>query len=242
MGARGGARAEAGDESLADRVTDAIRRAIVDGRLPAGSRVTEARLADAHDVSRVPVREALRRLEAEGFVVVSPNRGATVASMSATEARNLLEVRRVLEALVARTAAQRRSEEDVAALRVTLDDGRAALAAGDSERVVELNTRLHTQIVEASGNRVAGDLLRQLRRKIEWLYSRRLSDRGEDSWREHANIIDAIADRDVAGAQALLEAHIHNAQRALELTHPADAVIDAGAQVAPAARAGGHAS
>lgn len=206
------------DLSLADQVTEAVRRSIIEGRLPAGTRLTEVRLAADHETSRVPVREALRRLEIEGFVTVAKNRGATVSRLTANEARSLLDVRGVLETLVAQSAAERRTDEDIQRLRQVLEAGRAALAKGRTEELIELNTRFHRLLVEASGNMVAGDLLGQLRRKIEWLYSRRLGDRAEDSWREHEAILEAVADGDSAGAGLLIGAHIHNAQRALQLT------------------------
>src|SRR5438132_168615 len=109
------------DRLLRDVITDRLREQIVTGALPAGTRILEERLAEEQGVSRVPVREALQRLEREGYLVLQPRRGATVASPSPSRALELMVVRRQLEALAARLAANRRGGDLAGELQRLVD-------------------------------------------------------------------------------------------------------------------------
>lgn len=138
-----------------DHVYAEIRRGIVEGRHAPGSRLVEQRLAAELDVSRTPVREALRRLEAEGLVVVERHRGAQVRGLSAEEVADLYDVRARLEAYAAELAAARRTDADVAALD-------AAVAAFDAavERVRRQGARVeHVRALDAANGAFHGALL-----------------------------------------------------------------------------------
>src|SRR3954469_2797544 len=134
--------------ALREQVLAELRRRIVDGDYAQGERLTETRLADDFGVSRNPVREALRVVEAEGFVQILPRRGAVVATIDQTAVRDLFAVREQLETLAAGLAAERASEADIARLRQLCDDARAATEAQDFGRVAELNSDFHRAVIE----------------------------------------------------------------------------------------------
>src|SRR5918995_1666207 len=114
---------------LARAVVDALRAGIIEGDYAQGERLVEEEIAARFDVSRNPIREALRTLSIEGFVVIEPRRGARVASIDAVRARELFELRAPLEGLVAGLAAQRRTADDVDRLRAVVAAGHAAAHA-----------------------------------------------------------------------------------------------------------------
>lgn len=220
-------------------LVDALRREIVDGRLVPGTRITEASVARRHGVSRVPVREALRALEAEGFVVSTPNVGSRVAAIPVDEADDLFAVREALEISTARRAALRARElfgepsppEDWWRTRrelgQLLDDGDEAVEAGDLDRLVELNDRFHVGVARLSGSATLGTLLRQLSNKIEWLYALDTFSRGKRLWPDHRRILAAIDAGDEAAAAELMGWHVRESRIGfLARTEPADLVAD----------------
>ncbi|MGB8651317.1 MAG: GntR family transcriptional regulator [Mycobacteriales bacterium] len=141
-----------------DHVYDEIRRAVVEGRYAPGMRLVEQRLAEEFEVSRTPVREALRRLESEGLVVVERHRGAEVRRLTAAEIADLYDVRSRLEAYAAELAAERGTEADVAALDVAaegFDSAVAAIRDGGHDLVLvrrldEANSAFHGALLDAS--------------------------------------------------------------------------------------------
>jgi DNA-binding GntR family transcriptional regulator len=133
-------------------VTDELRRSIVTRKFAHGERLTEEVLAAAYGVSRVPIREALRSLEVEGFIRIEPCTGTIVATLSDQEALDLLEVRLAVEELACRRAASRRTERDLEELRGVVLAARKAIATGDKERILELNSQFHLLLAAASGN------------------------------------------------------------------------------------------
>lgn len=191
-----------------------VQRRIVDGRLQQGERIYEEQLAHELDVSRNPVREALQALEAEGFVELEPRRGARVAVISAARANDLFEMREALEGMVARLAAQRRSPEQLVELQRVVAAGAAAAAAGDLTVLPGLNTELHRLLGESAHNSMLAETVERKSQLIEWVYTRRITQRGTMSWSEHRRIVEAIAasDADLAFAEAC--SHISNARQA----------------------------
>ncbi|MFE2930758.1 GntR family transcriptional regulator [Streptomyces sp. NPDC059278] len=195
----------------AHSVCTAIRDDIVSGVFERGSRLTEELLARRYGVSRVPVREALRTLESEGFVVTRRHAGACVAEPTELEAADLLEVRTLLEPLGAARAAQRRTEAHLKVLRglVRLGQDRARRGEGDDLR--SLGGWFHETLAQASGSPGLIALLTQLRHKIDWMYAVEPPARPVDSWAEHGAIVDAVARGDAERARVLAA---HHAERA----------------------------
>jgi DNA-binding GntR family transcriptional regulator len=199
---------------LVEVVAAELRRLIVTGHWPQGQRLVEAKVAEQLGVSRNPVREALRTLEADGFVELEPRRGARVAVLAADEVLHLLEVRGALEELAAGLAARRRTPAQVAELTDLVAKGRAVAESGDLADLPALNTRFHQLLTEASGNPQLDLVIGPLRDRIQWVYSARVRERAPASWAEHAAIAAAIADGDEARARELAGAHIATATAA----------------------------
>ena len=195
-------------------VRDEIRRRIISGALPQGDRILEDQLAQDLGVSRNPIREALQTLVREGFVEIEPRRGARVMVLSDDRAAELFEVREPLEGLVAGLAAERHTADQLGALCDVIDGGRAALASGDLSLLPPLNTRFHHLLVETAANSLLADVLDGLTHVIEWMYTRRVRERGLWSWDEHTAIAACIAARDHDGARSLACEHIRNARDA----------------------------
>jgi DNA-binding GntR family transcriptional regulator len=192
-------------QPLRDGVVDQLRQAIVAGRFAPGERLFEDQIADELEVSRNPVREALQALAREGFVELEPRRGARVATISRTRVEELFELRESLEGLVARLAAVRRTDAQLAELESLVATGTVAAEEGRLGELPDLNTRFHELLAEQ---------LHGLRYLIEWVYARRIRERSARSWFEHVGIVEALAARDEQLAFARACAHIANARAA----------------------------
>lgn len=191
-------------------VLDELRDDIISGIYQPGDRLVEEEIAARFDVSRNPIREALHTLSAEGFVVVEPRRGARVASVTAQQARDLFELRAPLEGVVARLAASRRSDRDVERLRHLVDRGTSA----ELDELPALNTQFHGALAGAAGNELLTGTLGRLSDIIRWIYAARIRERSQQSWIEHAGIVEAVAAGDAALAERLGTEHIAKASAA----------------------------
>lgn len=199
---------------LRHAVLEEIRRRITDGRYQQGSRLFEDQIAAELGVSRNPVREALQALESEGFVELEPRRGARVSVVTAARATELFEVRGALEGLMARLAAERRSDDDVHALKAIVDEGRRAVSDGDTTALPGLNTRFHEHLGAVAGNDLLNHTIQQLSHIIQWVYAGSATRRASDSWTEHSAIVDAIASGDAARAELAAATHVAHARDA----------------------------
>ncbi|WP_328902783.1 GntR family transcriptional regulator [Streptomyces sp. NBC_00441] len=187
----------------AHSVCTAIRDDIVSGVFERGSRLTEEVLARRYGVSRVPVREALRTLESEGFVVTRRHAGACVAEPTEQEAADLLEVRMLLEPLSAARAAQRRTDAHLKVLRGLVRLGQERARRGEGEDLRSLAGWFHETLAQASGSPGLIALLTQLRHKIAWMYAVEQPARPAEAWAEHGALVDAVARGDAERARAL---------------------------------------
>jgi len=197
--------------ALRDQVLAELRQRIVNGEYPPGQRLTEERLALDFGFSRNPVREALRVVEAEGFVTMTPRRGAVVATPDAETIGDLFAVRVSLEATAARIAAARASAMDVADLRSLLDAARRATDDADFSRVAQLNNDFHMRVIAISGNRWLGSISSALYLHVHWIFRLGAADRAPHSWVEHIRIVAAIEAGDTDRAEAEARAHLHAA-------------------------------
>ena len=195
-------------------LNDLVREAIVVGGYAPGERLTEERLAADFGVSRSPVREALRSLASEGFVRTGHYAGTFVAELGEHEVEDLLEIRRAIESLAARRAAERRTDEQLDAMADTIEDARKALVDEDFGALVALNSRFHTALAAASGNTILMPLLEQLRAKIAWVYAADVRARAHDSWEEHADLLDAVRAGEGDRAAAVALDHVASATAA----------------------------
>lgn len=197
-----------GDEAYRHLI-DEIRR----GELLPGARLRETDLAMRLGISRTPVREAIRQLEADGLVVHLPRQGATIRSLDYAEIAELYEMRAVLEGTAARLAARSASETEIAELSA-LNEEFAAAANGEAS--YELNRQFHLMLLNAAKNRFLVKSTNALRKTMLILGTSTLTDqeRAEAAANEHQQIIDAVAARDGEQAEACMRQHIEAAHRA----------------------------
>ncbi|MFD0318358.1 GntR family transcriptional regulator [Streptomyces flavalbus] len=198
---------------LRDRVYEALLELITTRALQPGQHLVESELAGHLGVSRQPVREALQRLNTEGWVDLRPAQGAFVHEPTEEEADQLLTVRTLLEAEAARLAAANATEDGVGALEALLQEGLKAVAADDVDAAVALNARFHAKVMELAGNAVLAELAAQVDRRVRWYYTPVARQRGHQSWVEHRDLIHAIQDGDEQRATRLMREHTEHTRR-----------------------------
>lgn len=197
---------------LRDVVFNTLRQAILRGELAPGERLMEIQLADRLGVSRTPIREAIRKLELEGLVLMIPRKGAEVARISAKSLRDVLEVRRSLEELASELACQRMSEEQIQELEDAKRAFDQAVEEGDIMKIAETDEKFHDVIFNGTGNARLVQILNNLR---EQMYRYRLEYIKEEDKRqiimiEHSKILKAIKARHVTEAKEAMREHIDN--------------------------------
>ncbi|MZD06064.1 FCD domain-containing protein [Streptomyces sp. SID5785] len=192
---------------LRERVYEALLELITTRALQPGQHLVESELAGHLGVSRQPVREALQRLNTEGWVDLRPAQGAFVHEPTEAEADQLLTVRTLLEAEAARLAAANAGKTGITALEELCARGEQAVADGDVDQVVAVNAAFHAKVMELAGNVVLAELAGQVDRRVRWYYQPVARQRGRQSWIEHRELIAAISARDEARATAVMRAH-----------------------------------
>lgn len=187
-----------------------LREAILRGDLPMGARVNELELARAWQVSRTPIRDALRRLEAEGLVQALPGRGVMVPVLSLADLDELYELREVLESRAARRAAQRATPEFHARLNALIRAFGAALKREDHDAMLSLDLEIHAAVAEMSGNGRLDQVLRTVRGQIHAVRLRtfRVRGRAAKSLKEMARLVAAMRVRDGRRAEDAMREHI----------------------------------
>lgn len=200
------------------RIVDAITEAIVERRLMPGTKLAEQKLADIFAVSRTVVRQALNQLSRDRLVTLTPSRGAFVATPSVEEARQVFEVRRLLETAMVRQLCSTLTAAQVAHLRQHLRHEREAVLRTDVPGRTRLLADFHIVLARTLGNEVLAELLADLLSRcslIALMYQSAHS--AEHSFEEHVAIVDALARRDSRAAQRLMEGHLQNVERNLRL-------------------------
>ncbi|WP_026893570.1 GntR family transcriptional regulator [Clostridiisalibacter paucivorans] len=199
---------------LREIVFQYLREAIIDGALKPGERLMEVQLGEKLGVSRTPVREAIRKLELEGLVVMEPRKGAYVADVSLNDLLNVLEIRSVLEGLAASLASKRITEQELAILKSKLYEFNESLARKNKKEIIEKDIELHDIIFKASRNKRLISLVDSLREQVH-RFRIRYINRFNSSNRlgeEHRDIIEAISQGDSEKAKEYAEKHIKSAQ------------------------------
>ena len=199
--------------SRADQVRDSILHAIRSGRYQPGDRIRETEVADWLKVSRTPVREALRRLEADGLLSFESWRGVIVAQLDRQQVGELYAMREVLEGAAARMAARHIDDAEIELLQLLLEQ--MDEARSDSERLAELNRKFHQTIYAAAHNQYLMQTLGQLENALALLRGTTFAVDGRpaSAAAEHRAIVEAIAARNPDDAEQLARAHIAAAQR-----------------------------
>ncbi|MGH2774954.1 MAG: GntR family transcriptional regulator [Actinomycetota bacterium] len=202
---------------LRQQVYETLEELIIYGLLTPGQHLVEADLAKRLGVSRIPVREALQLLHSNGWVELRQRQGAFVHRPTLQEVDEVFRVRTLLEVESARIAATNATKESVRQLRRTTKAGAKALAAGDEQALVRLNSEFHAQITALAQNRVLAEMIGRLDKRIRWYFSSVARTRGEDSWKEHEVLIDALESGDVQEAAEVMRMHAELTQAAFHL-------------------------
>jgi DNA-binding GntR family transcriptional regulator len=202
---------------LREVVFESLREAIIQGILRPGERMMELQLADELGVSRTPVREAIRKLELEGFVVMVPRKGAYVAGITDKDIIDVFEVRAALESLAAGLAAQRITEEEMEKLERSMVQISEIATSADIHALVHEDTQFHEIIYRASRNQRLTLILTNLQDVIQRFRLTTLSRPGRtrEALEEHRQLVEAISERNAELAQRLAWEHIENAENSL---------------------------
>ncbi|WP_349742197.1 GntR family transcriptional regulator [Roseateles cavernae] len=201
-----------------DRIADSITQAIVERRLMPGTKLAEQQIADIFQVSRTLVRQALNQLSRDRLVTLEPARGAFVAQPSVEEARQVFEVRKMLEAAMIGQLAVTITKAQIAQLRAHLKAEREAVAHTDVSGRTRLLADFHVILARMQGNEVLAQLLTDLLSRsslIALMYQS--SHSAAESQAEHEAIVDALERGDKKAALKLLEAHLGNVEANLRL-------------------------
>ncbi len=202
---------------LRDVVFNTLRKAILTGELKPGQRLMEIHLAKRLGVSRTPIREAIRKLELEGLVTMIPRRGAEVAQITEKSLKDVLEVRRALDALCAELACGRIAEEDKGRLAVACEEFEKATKTKDATIIAKADVALHDIIVEATGNQRLVQLVNNL---AEQMYRYRFEYIKDESQHEklieeHRMIYESIMEGNSAAAAEAAKVHIDNQEKSI---------------------------
>jgi len=197
---------------LRDVVFNTLRQAILRGELKPGERLMEIQLANKLGVSRTPIREAIRKLELEGLVLMIPRRGAEVAEITEKSLRDVLEVRSALEELAVDLACDRITGEDVDKLREAAQEFKEVSKSADVTALAEADVKFHDIIYFATENQRLIQLLYNLR---EQMYRYRVEYLKREEvyatlFAEHEHIIECIVQRDEVAAKQAISTHIDN--------------------------------
>jgi DNA-binding GntR family transcriptional regulator len=187
-----------------------LRDALLKGQIEMGARINEVEIASAWGVSRTPIRDAIRRLEAEGLLRASPRRGVVVPVVSLGEMDELYEMREILEGRAARRAALRATRDDDDRLNALIRQFGAAVKAGDLDAVLDIDLGIHAGIAEASGAMHIQKAIESVAQQIHVVRARGLLLRGRaaKSLREMAKLVASIRARDAVRAERAMQEHI----------------------------------
>lgn len=194
---------------LRQQVVDALRRAIIEGRLAPGARLVERELTEMMQVSRTVIREALRQLESEGLIAIIPNKGPVVRALTQAEAKDLYQIRAVLEGLAARLFTEHASDAQLKRLAEALEVVVQAYAGGDAQQVLETKNRFYDVLFEGAGSETLSSMLSSLHARIwRWRalglsHPGRSTQRSKESVRNLRTMLAAIRKRDADAAERI---------------------------------------
>ena len=199
---------------LRDRVYETLEEMIIYGTLAPGEHLVEAEIAKQLGVSRIPVREGLQLLARDGWIDLRPRQGAFVHQPEMREVDDVFTVRTLLEVESTRLAASKASGDSISALRKIQQTGSDALDRGDERELVMLNSQFHALITRMGENQVLAELIARLDKRIRWFFAPVVKSRGSSSWKEHLEIVEAIAAGDPHRASEAMRAHAEKTRSA----------------------------
>jgi len=204
-----------GRKSLGQHVFENLKQAIIRGEVPPGDRLVESRLADALDISRTPVREAIHKLEREGLLRKLPKGGFAVMNLSREDIEETFGIRCVLESYAARLAAENYNEEELLPLEEKIREFQKCLDKGQLDELPRINTEFHSLFYALSRSPKLIKMINDLRDQIFRFRKILLK---KDKWAEvsnddHRKILEAIRERDVNRVERVVKQHIARGQR-----------------------------
>ena len=217
------------DNEIYERMVSAI----LDHKLPPGTKLVEDKLATAFGVSRTRIRPVLVRLANEQVVTLTPNRGASVAQPTVEEAREVFEVRRMIEPTLVERFIAIAQATDIARLSDCITAEEEAREAGDMRRAIRQAGDFHLHIAQAAGHQTLGRILRELVSRTSLILMTYSADHGKEreeatacGCREHKALLDAIRLPDPVEAPRLMRQHLERLESQLQFTQPAEEVLD----------------
>jgi len=179
---------------LSEDIADSIKTAIIKGKFKPGEKISEGELAESMGISRTPLREAFRKLENEGFILIIPRKGAVVADIDAEEAIDLYEIKSTLEGLAARLAAASMKEKDIGKLEKINEELKELIDKNDLESFYRVHTRFHEGFVKLCGNKRLIQMISNLNDHFNrfGIISLTLPGQFEKAINQHAEIIEAF--------------------------------------------------
>ena len=200
---------------LRDVVFNTLRQAIITGEFAPGERLMEISLANRLGVSRTPVREAIRKLELEGLVIMIPRKGAQVAKITEKNLRDVIEIRTVLEEFATVLACERIIQDGISELRQAHEDFVLAVEKGDLLDIVDKDEIFHNTIFGATNNDRLITIINNLREQFYRYRMEYVKDIRQRSnlVEEHRKLLDAISNRDSVRAKELMRTHLLNQQQ-----------------------------
>lgn len=211
--------------TASDHVADALRQAIISGQFEDGEELNQVELSQHFKVSRVPIREALRRLQAEGLVSAEAHRRAAVIGFNSARIAEVFEVRALLESFMLEDAAKALTKADLAALIELCD---AMDATEDHAEWLQLNHDFHRALLAPSGSQVAITLVEQISTQVErYLHRSGGVHRPKEAGREHRQIVNALRRGDITRAREILRRHILKTSEQVRATLPPEPAREA---------------
>lgn len=204
-------------QPLREVVCETLRDAIRTGVLKPGERLMEIQLAEELGVSRTPVREAIRKLELEGYVIMMPRRGTYVANLSIRDVNEVFEIRTSLDSLASGLAAERITSEELERLERMLVLIGEYIEENDMDKIVETDTEFHDLLYQASRNTRLVGIIYNLREQLTRFRTTSMAYPGrlKETLEEHTRIVEAIAQGNVKLAQKAAEAHMEKSEHTL---------------------------
>ncbi len=204
-------------QPLREVVFEHLRNSILNADLKPGERLMEVQLAEQLGVSRTPIREAIRKLELEGLVVMVARKGAYVADVSVKDILDVLEVRNVLEGLAAALCAERITDEELENLKLISDNFKKYLEEDDTEGMVEMDMQFHDQIIQSTRNAKLIQISQGLQEQVHRFRITYFEEFGKDEGvlKEHKSILEAIVNKDTVSAQRVAQQHVDTLKQSI---------------------------
>ncbi len=202
--------------TLRERIVDSIKEAVIKGDLKPGERVPEPDIAKKFGISRTPIREAFRQLETEGFITVTPRKGAIVSPITDKDVRDFYAIKSVLEGYAAKAACSKLTEKDMQKMESLNEQMIRCAEKNDAKTFSKIDNQFHDVFLKACGNEKLGKLLHMLVQQFERfrIASISLPGRMKESVEQHVDIVDAFKKKDADLVERLVKL---NAERGAEL-------------------------